>query len=471
MKLVLAVWVLAPAALVSGCSPATSIRPLYTEEDLKKPVVEPRIEGEWISPNTEEPEKAGTDEELWLRWKIAPPEKAGETYSTYTVEFRPAKPDSGKEEEVSSYNVRLVPIGDKLFFDADFRNGSQGNHAVGRSDFLGLTPAHVVGRMWVQQDFLRVALLEGDWVKDNSPETFREIVNYSKYSDDVTITGSTKELREFLVRNADNEKALADVVYLCRPGTDCATRAAEDALARSPDADQVLEKASQFFFARHNYARAATLRWHRVELDPMDITRHSDLSDTLLCSRDFAGARRELAQVQELALRGNAKPPDYNAQSIYARANEDVVWSYFLEGKYADAVSAAVNATKSCKPGEKPCSVSPILLSYFSLLRLGRREVAESLLKDESARFRGSAEEHALLLNAEGRVSESFPYSDSKSEELQRYSFFGGLRDVAIGRPDTAKVHLGFAASEDSTSVIALAARIELERLDPKAKK
>lgn len=115
--------------------------------------------------------------------------------------------------------------------------------------------------------------------------------------------------------------------------------------------------------------------------------------------------------------------------------------------------------------------MSPVLLSYFSLLRLGRREAAESLLKDESARFKGSAEEHALLLDAEGRVSDGFPCSDPKSEALRRASFFGGLRDIVIGRPDTARVHLGYAASEDGSSVIALAARIELERLEPKAKK
>jgi hypothetical protein len=470
MKRALAVLAFVLAAFAAGCSPAASIRPLYTDADLQKPIVEPRIEGEWISPNTEEPEKVGTGERAWLRWKITPPEKPSVHYSYYSVEFRPAKPDPGKGDELSSYDVRLVAVGDKLFFDAEFRRHTEGQMDLGSMDVLGLVPAHLIGRIWVQQDFLRIALLQPEWVEKNAPASFQEILP-DRYLDECIITGSTQELRDLLVRNADNPEALAYSAYLCRPETDCSTRAAEDALARSPDADQVLDGASQFFFARHNYARAATLRRHRVELDPKDITRHSDLSETLFYSRDFAGARRELAQVQELAIGKDPKPASDNAQSAYARAGEDIVWSYFLEGKYADAVSAAVNATKSCKPGEKPCSVSPILLSYFSLLRLGRREAAESLLKEERARFRGSAEEHALLLNAEGRVSEGFPYSDPKNEALLRYAFFGGLRDVAIGQPDTAKVHLGLAASEDSTSVIALAARIELERLELKAKK
>lgn len=458
----LSLTVLALTISISGCAPAVSIRPLYTDEDQQKPVVEPRIEGEWISPETEEPEKAAKDE-AWLRWKVSPPDKPGQPYSYYSAEFRPARPDPEKGDEAFSYDVRLIGIGDRLFFDAEFRNHTRGHESVGPLDVVGLAPAHVIGRIWVQQDFLRIALLEPEWVEDNLPESSREIIP-DKYADTCIITSSTQELRDFLTRNADNPKAFAYAVYICRPGTDCAARAAEDALARSPNDDDVLNGAAQFFFARHNYARAATLRRHRVELDPQDFTHHSDLSDALFFIRDFAGARRELAKVQELTLGEHPKPVGNDAQSAYASASEDIVWSYFLEGKYAEAVDAA----KKCKPGEKHYSVSPVLLSYFSLLRLGRREPAESLLKDETAKFRGSAEELILLLDAQGKVTESFPYSDPKSEALRRASFFGGLRDVAVGRADTARVHLGYAASEESNSVVALAARIELERLETK---
>jgi tetratricopeptide (TPR) repeat protein len=466
MKLALAVFAVTPAILVSGCSPVASIRPLYTDADLQKPIVEPRIEGEWVSPNTEETEKAAAGE-MWLRWKITSPEKPDAPYNTYSAEFRLAKPDPQEGDEASSYAVRLVAMGDKLFFDAEFHKHTKGQLSIGRLDALGLVPAHIVGRIWVQQDFLRIALLRPDWVEKNWPAGIHSFSSSEYGDDDTVITGSTQELRDFLARNADNPKALAYTAYLCRPGTDCANRAAEDALSRSPDDDEVLEAASKFFFARHCYARAATLRRHRVELDPKDFTRHIDLSDALFLSLDFAGARRELAEVLELAQGDHPKPTGYDAQSAYARAIQDIVWSYFLEGKYAEAVSAA----KSCKPGEKHYSVSPVLLSYFSLLRLGRREAAESLLNDEIAKFSGSAEEHILLLDARGRVSEGFSYSDPNSEALRRTAFFGGLRDIAIGRLDTARVHLDYAASEHSDSVIALAARIELERLRPEPKK
>jgi len=466
MKLALAVLALMLAALVPGRSPAVSIRPLYTDADLEKPILEPRIEGEWISPDADE---AGTDDELWLRWKIAPPDKPSESYSTYSVEFRPAKPDPGKGDEVSSYVVRLVAIGNKLFFDAEFSEHAQGKFEVRPLDFLGLVPAHVVGRIWVQQDFLRIALLEPEWVKDNSPASFQEFFP-SNYVNDSVITGSTRELRDFLVRNADNQKALAYVVYLCRPGTDCPARAAEDALMRSPEEDQVLEVAAKFFFGHHNYARAVALRRHRVELSPDNFPLRTDLSQALLFNGDFAGARRELAAVQKLIL---GDPPAAVGSltnflgSAHARASEDLVWSYFLEGAYAEAV----NAAKQYQTSDEHFSVNPILLNYFSLLRLGRHAEAESLLKEETAKLTGSAEELILLLEAQRKVTKGFPYSDPKSEAVRRVSFFRGLHDIATGRQETARLHLGSAVSEPSDTVIALATKIELERLGPKPTK
>jgi len=464
MKLVPVVFALALAAFVSGCSPAVSIRPLYTEDDLKKPIIEPRIEGGWISPDLD---KAGTDGELSLKWKIDPPKRTGLSYS---VEVRAAKPDPREGEEVTSYNVRLVPIEDKIFFDADFEEQKQGQHKLNRGDIAGLVPAHLIGRVWVQQDFLRIALFDSKWVKDNFPETFRESVDAPDVDISV-ITGSTGELRKFVLKNGENEKALSYVFYLCRPGTDCPVRAAEDALGRTPDDDDLLDDAASLFLKRGNYARAAALRRHDADLDSRIAISHARLAEALLFNREFVGARREFAVAQKITL--GESPTAKGAQqkddleSAYADAVEGIVWSYFLEGANAEAV----NAAKQYRLPKDHASVNPILLSYFSLLRLGRRAEAESLLKEETARLTGPAEELILLLDAQGKVTEGFPYVDSNSESLRRYSFFSGLHDIATGHQDTATRQLGLAAAGGSDSVIALAARIELERLGPKPKK
>jgi Flp pilus assembly protein TadD len=474
MKLTLAILALTFIAFVSGCSPAVSIRPLYTDADIKKPIVEPRIEGEWISPDLD---KAGTDEELWLRWKIAPPSKPGESYSTYSVEFRPAKPDPQEGEEVISYNVRLVQIADKMFFDAEFEEQKHGQHKLGRGDIAGLAPAHLIGRVWVQQDFLRVALFNSEWVKDNSPESFQESVDAPDTNISV-ITGSASDLRKFVLQNADNEKALSYVLYLCRPGTDCAARAFEDALPKLPKdeelRDELLKEAASFFLIRGNFDRAIELLRRRLELKPHDISIRAALCRAILFKKDFAAARIEFAAAQKSALEESpsAAPGVWKdvLQAAYAEAAEGVVWSYFLEGDYAGTVTAAA----SYKPSEKHVSVNPILLSYFSLVRLGRRAAAESLLKEETVKFTGPREDHILLLLAQGRVTESgfTPSQHPENDEVRRSLLVSGLEAIARGNFQWAKSNLEQALSKaPNDSLIALAAKIELERLGPKSKK
>ena len=127
MRIVIAVLALALAAVLSGCAPAVSIRPLYTDEDLKHPIVEQRVKGEWISPDLD---KLGTDDEIMFKWKIAPPELPGDpsgaSNSAYHVAFRAGKPDPEKGDQAYSYDVRLIATGDKLFFDAEVAASAEG---------------------------------------------------------------------------------------------------------------------------------------------------------------------------------------------------------------------------------------------------------------------------------------------------------------------------------------------------------
>jgi hypothetical protein len=208
-----------------------------------------------------------------------------------------------------------------------------------------------------------------------------------------------------------------------------------------------------------------------LELNPQDVSVRAKLCRALLYKRDFAAARVEFAAAQKSAVEQSASANTDRQKDLFgdaaAEASEGAVWSYFLERDYAGTVSAAANY----KPTQKHVSVNSLLLSYFSLLRLGRQAEAESLLRKESAKFTGSAEEHVLLLQAQGRVTEGFPYSDPKSEASRRALFFDGLHDIATGHPDAARRHLGYIPSEPSDSVFTLAAKMELERLGPPPKK
>jgi hypothetical protein len=278
---------------------------------INQPHLEPHG-GERISPDFDDTRPGGG---VSSTWKISAEGPA------YTVEVTPEKPDSDAGRRSQSFEVRLVAIGNGLFFDAQPSLSSKERDQLP----FGFLPLHALGRVDVEKDFLRVELLEGDWVNETLPESLRT----PKGDDPAVITASTAELRAFLGREADNPKAFALLMYLCRPGTDCATRAADDMLARAPNDLNTLEEAAKFFLRRGNYGRVVSGRRRLAALEPDKALRRADVGDALLFNREFEAARREFGAVVELP--GDAR----------ARAQEGIVWSYFLEGRFTDASNAS----------------------------------------------------------------------------------------------------------------------------------
>jgi len=262
MRVVAAVWTLALPACLSGCAdPPVSLRPLYTESDQAHE--DPRIEGEWISPSM----KLETGEETQLRWRIAEP-----FGGKYKVGLCSVQSDLDRDGCQWTYELALVSLGDGLFFDAQPYPSNKEKDSLSP----GLVALHLVGPIWVEQDFVRMALLEPRWVDENLPENVREAWNGQEI-----ITSSTEELRNLVVRAASNPKALFEW-YLCRPGTDCEARAIDDMLEREPDDVDTLGGAVKFFLQRGNYGRAIALQRRLVELDPKEATRHEQLGKALL---------------------------------------------------------------------------------------------------------------------------------------------------------------------------------------------
>ena len=473
MRIISAILALALAAVLSGCTPAVSIRPLYNEADLKKPVLEPRIEGEWV-------EYQGDNGEGDVKWKIA-----SSSHNTYDVEFRPVKPDPQKGDEVSRYDLRLVAIGDKLFFDGLFSEQSKGQVTTRSSELLGLAPAHVIGGIWAHPDYLRIAFLDSEWAAKHSPASFYETEGHGEGEDLVIITASTQEVRDFLVRAQDDEEAMFSI-YLCRPGVDCAMRWAEDELSRLPrykdedKRDGLLSEMGQFFLARGNYDRAVEMRRHRVELKPHDSSLHEDLGRALLFKRDFRAARVEFAAAESAGADELKSNPwkDWDlikniSEGATSQDAEGIVWSYFIEGDYSGAVASFGNY----KGGDGFLSANPILLSYFALQRLGKRAEADVLLKERSAKFRGRPDDHLLLLSLQGRVIEPdavLGWQPTKGDVLQRFYFYRALQSIDSGDTESGRSNLQYALAVSDApkdGLPALAAKIELERLGPSLKK
>lgn len=136
---------------VSGCGPECSLNPLFEAKDV---VFEDAVVDTWITGAA----TRGNEEE----GQIYTFKKLGD--NAYELIF---------PEEGSKYKseVHLVRLGKFLFLDAypaksDSHEEKQ-NKAPGPFPQIGV---HVFGRIWVEKDFLRIALLDTEWVENMAKE-------------------------------------------------------------------------------------------------------------------------------------------------------------------------------------------------------------------------------------------------------------------------------------------------------------
>ncbi len=144
------------ATLLCGCAPpALSIHSLI--KDPRERVSEPRIEGEW--------EILSEDYELsGLQLHVKANADGG-----YDVEFH-LRDNNDERPMVTEYAVDLVRLDSHLFFDVLFRNHSSPNNELIYDLPPGVAPLHLIGRVSVEPEFLRIALLDPEWVRSNLPE-------------------------------------------------------------------------------------------------------------------------------------------------------------------------------------------------------------------------------------------------------------------------------------------------------------
>jgi len=254
------------------------------------------------------------------------------------------------------------------------------------------------------------------------------------------------------VQNAESADAFYPL-YLCHPDKDCVASAVEDELVLKPDDPDILQGAAQFFYSRSNPGRALVLLRHRSELQPQDASAKRDLAVALLFTGDFPGAQQQFGEARKLA------PDDLSIQM-------DTGWACFIQGNFEQAVKAFDGYLKS----GLNTSADPILGEYYSLLRLGRRTEAEKMLSRQADGFHGNTLDHALLLDAQQRISDAVVAAGDDYDHA-RFSFLDGLKWVQLNRPDTAASNFRDALKKaEPGSIWALAAQTELKRLQPQAK-
>jgi hypothetical protein len=168
--------------LVAGCVP--SLHPLFTEDDL---VYDPALVGTWA-------EEEGED--TWTFRKFG-----DNVYNLiYTEEGVPAR-----------FDAHLVQLGEFLFLDTypgepDIKNGFY---------LIHLVPAHTFSRVSIEENVLRYAMLDLDWLKKMISEKQVDIT-HEQVDGGILLTASTKELQEFFLRHGDDDKAFPDSKELHR---------------------------------------------------------------------------------------------------------------------------------------------------------------------------------------------------------------------------------------------------------------
>lgn len=157
-----------------GCIP--SLHPLYTENDL---VFEPSLLGNWV-------EKGGE-----VSYEFITNDSSSYTM-IYTEDSIPSK-----------FTAYLTNVGDHLFLDLLPEKPECGNEF--HKEYL--IPTHSFFKVSIEKDVLTLDGLDVDWFRDLYQEGKTELSREVIQGYDFVLTASTKELREFVLKYAENESA------------------------------------------------------------------------------------------------------------------------------------------------------------------------------------------------------------------------------------------------------------------------
>ena len=165
--------ILGLALIMAGCVP--SLHPLFTEKEL---VFDPALVGTWGKEDGEE------------RWVFT---RSGE--KGYTVEYT-------QDGELRKFEGHLVQLGKFRFLDLypedmDIKNETYKFHFI---------PAHTFSRIWIEGDDLRVALMEGDWLK-RMIDAKSVSIAHERMEDLIVLTAPTAKLQELVLKHAEDSEA------------------------------------------------------------------------------------------------------------------------------------------------------------------------------------------------------------------------------------------------------------------------
>jgi hypothetical protein len=207
MRAALAIALLGVAVLLSGCI-MQSLHPFLPEKDW---ALEPALVGSW----SRQPDKDdSTDAEAGQVWTFTQMEGEEKGYDL-------AISEAG---ETARFEARVAKLGDTLFLnmapgemdmcDSSKEPEDQTSEPMGLY-WLHLIPAHSAWRVRLEGDSLKLDALDPDWVKGQVNEKALGL-RYETVSDNLILTASPEELREFLLKHAHDDEAFPDCFSLKR---------------------------------------------------------------------------------------------------------------------------------------------------------------------------------------------------------------------------------------------------------------
>ena len=158
--------------LIVGCVPALSLHPLYTEKDV---IFNPALVGRWET----------ISDKNWIFRQME------DNFYNVTLKFN--------SSDSLVLEGRLLQLGNYMFMDV-----ASGKPDVENLNLLAI-PAHVFLRLSLEGDSLGIAYLDDSWLDENSDLIKHEVID----EHGIILTASTRELQDFVMKHAEDEKAFA----------------------------------------------------------------------------------------------------------------------------------------------------------------------------------------------------------------------------------------------------------------------
>jgi hypothetical protein len=174
------------ALLMGGCLPVMSLHPLYTEDTT---VFEEKLLGTW-TPDSNEPGM----------WQFTPAQDEPKAYKLIIHD---------KDDNKGSFTARLVKLDSRYFLDifpdqfpCNLEDPNQTDWAY---NSIFLIPTHTFLKVESIVPKLRIKLTQDEPLRnllDDNPDA----IDYTTINDRTVLTSNTKQLQQFILKYADDER-------------------------------------------------------------------------------------------------------------------------------------------------------------------------------------------------------------------------------------------------------------------------